>query len=86
MDFHKKFGCIVVEKIKSKFLLSSLKFLINFENPFRNDLQRFFSENFDPENAYRKPPVKSNRKLPRKSKFWGVFPAANEGLSLENID
>jgi hypothetical protein len=38
-------------------LLASTKLLANFENPLSNPLHRPYSGDFNPENAYRKPPV-----------------------------
>ena len=34
-----------------------MKLLTNSKNPFSNPLQRSFSGHFDPENAYRNPPM-----------------------------
>jgi hypothetical protein len=41
-------------KMKSMILLSSMNLLTNYENPFRDSLQRLF---FNYGDAYRKPPV-----------------------------
>ncbi len=65
-----------------------MKLLINFENHFRNPLQRPYSGDFDPE---RKSPVilenhTERRKPPDKSRFWLIFTATNEGSTLENIE
>jgi hypothetical protein len=37
--------------------MASIKLLTNSENQFSNPLERPYSGDFDPENAYRKPPV-----------------------------
>ncbi len=50
-----------MKKSKSKILLTSVKLLTNFDNPFSNPLQRLK----DSENAYRKPHV-TLKIIPRK--------------------
>jgi hypothetical protein len=45
-----------MKNVSSKFYLAPLKLLTNFEDPFSNLLKRP-SDDFDAENAYRKPPV-----------------------------
>jgi hypothetical protein len=46
-----------MNKLTPKFLLASMKLLINSENHFSKPLQRPYSGYFDPENAYGKPPI-----------------------------
>jgi hypothetical protein len=54
----KLFDASLLKKSKSKIMLfASKKLLTNFEHPFNNPLQRPYSSDFDPENAYRKPHV-----------------------------
>jgi hypothetical protein len=45
-DFH-KFGCLFVEKLKIKFLLSSLKAFTTFENPLRKACSGFQVGTYD---------------------------------------
>jgi hypothetical protein len=52
-----KFWKLADEKVTSKFLLASLKLLTNSENQFSNHHHRPYRSDFDPDNAYRKPPV-----------------------------
>jgi hypothetical protein len=47
----------MMKKVKSKFLLASMKSLTNSANQYRNALQRSFGGDFGLENAYRKRPV-----------------------------
>ncbi len=51
MDFT-NICCLVVEKSKLKFSLAPLKLLTNFENSNSSPLQRPYSGDFGPENAY----------------------------------
>jgi hypothetical protein len=46
-----------MNKLKLEFLLASMKLLTYSENHFSKPPQRPSSGYFDPENAYRKPPV-----------------------------